>query len=143
MSDFASGRIGYVIGQLAVMSAISVVTLYLNRERRANPTPYLAAGAICATLTLVTVGEDSGLTYFSTFIVWLALLWRFKIEARVPATGLARVNAIYLALLLVFAALSIGDQYGVTTTQTVSALGMASIVAGLLWKWVRLVPLKK
>lgn len=142
MSDIAAMRSGYVIGQVVLLWGVSALTLYVNRHRRTNPTPYIAAGLICA-LPPFVLGDEAPLGFLSSYITWLSLLWRYKLVANVPPTGLARLNAIFLASLVLIAAANMSNQYGLSTIEAASVTGMCWIIAGLLWKWVRLVPLKK
>lgn len=135
-----ANELGQMLGAFALLLAVAYAVIAANRRRLTNPTPYLAAGAMVFLLAVVTASQnDLPSPYLlSCYMIWCFLLFRFKRNAAVPPSGMARLNAIWLAVLLVWGLLG-GDE---SSRSGAAIMGMASVVIGLAWKWVRMVPLR-
>lgn len=136
--------LGEALGSFALMALVSVVVLFLNRSRKENPTPYIAAGMICFVLASMTALSDRAAPHLSAlYVMWLILLWRYKKESNKQASRLGRANAVWLGFVLVlcfWTLLASGDR---AVPALIASIGVFSIAAGALAKWVMLAPKKR
>lgn len=134
---------GETLGTLMMLLLVAYGVMAVNRKRLENPTPYVAAGALVLLLGGATASqeENSGPAMVSVFIIWCFLLWRFKRNAKVNPSGLGRINAVWLSILLVIAVWTLGYSGDRSMAPAAAWVGVFSMTVGLLWKWVRLVPL--
>jgi hypothetical protein len=130
MNAFA---VGEIVGLLAVHLLISVVVLFVNRQRRTNPTPYLAAGGICALLTWLSKNENDWrpVEAIALYTALLALLWRYKLETNAQPSVLGRLNAVAHSGLLVSAIATMG-----TDGNLLAWFGCFLMAGSALAKWV-------
>ena len=133
--------IGEAFGSFALMALVSVVVLFINRSRKENPTPYIAAGMICFLLAAMTAMSDRAAPHLSAlYVTWLILLWRYKKESNKQASRLGRANAIWLGLVLVICVWSLVASGDRSVPALMASIGLFSIAVGALAKWVMLAP---
>lgn len=141
MTDSGAARIGYMIGVFILLFAVSSLVLFVNRNRKQNPTPYLAAGLICAILAIPNALNNSpGSSLLALFALWLILLWRYKLASNAQATKTGRVNAVWLGFIAVLGLLGLIYSVDESVPAFCASIGLASIGVGTLAKWVMLAP---
>lgn len=142
MHDYIAVRVGSILGGWAVLFGVCVLTMFVNRSRKSKPTPYLAAGGICGVIAALVQADTAPLMWFACYMNWLYLLWRYKNESSSPSTGLSRLNAVWHGLLLLGGIVAlVNDEYTVSNVGGWALAGMFSILVGLVWRWIRMVPM--
>lgn len=136
--------LGEALGSFAMMLLVSVVVLFINRRRKENPTPYIAAGVICFVLAVMTALSDRAAPHLvALYVTWLLLLWRYKKESNKQPSRLGRANAIWLGLVLVLCLWTLGASGDRAVPALMASIGVFSIAAGTLVKWVLLAPKRR
>lgn len=137
-----AARIGEVIGGFAFLYAIAFCILFANKKRKQNPSPYLAAGVVCGILAIATSAQKPESTApIACYLLWLSLVFRYESEASIPPSGLSRIRWIAHGLMLVGCFLPLDQEYGLNNAIAFAYFGWAMIVIGVLWSWVRMVPM--
>lgn len=141
MTDSGAARIGYMIGVFALLFAVSSLVLFANKKRKQNPTPYLAAGLICAVLAIPNASNNSpGSSLLALFALWLILLWRYKLASNAQPTKIGRINAVWLGFVAASSLLGLVYSVDESVSAFGASVGLASIGIGTLAKWVMLAP---
>ena len=135
---------GEAMGSFAMMLVVGVVVLLINRKRKENPTPYIAAGVICFVLASMTALSDRAAPHLvALYVTWLLLLWRYKKESNKQPSRLGRANAIWLGFVLVLCIWTLGWSGDRSVPALMASIGIFSIAAGALAKWVMLAPKRR
>lgn len=136
--------LGEALGSFAMMLFVSVVVLFINRSRKENPTPYIAAGIICFALAAMTGLSDRAAPHLTAlYATWLLLLWRYKKESNKQPSRLGRANAIWLGFMFVLCVWTLGWSGDRSVPELMAGIGLFSIAIGTLAKWVLLAPKRR
>lgn len=131
MNEYLIGR---AIGSFVVLLAVSSAVLFVNRARKQNPTPYLAAGAICGILGLCSAANDDApfAPAIALYATLLALLWRYKKESGAAPSVAGRLNAVVHGVIFLSCLASSGSR----GADGAAWFGVLLVVSGTIAKWV-------
>lgn len=141
MEDGNAVLLGQAIGYGTVFLGVSALVLFATKKHKGKPLPYVSAGVAVGVMGWAVIDEGNvSSALFAVFAMWCALLWRYKIDASATPSRAGRTNAIWLGFLLLFSALTLATHQDEMVSAMFSSLGIVSVMAGTLGKWVLLAP---